>query len=210
MPHALDPSVAERGESLYSLESYLFSHVTQTCQTTGMLSAFDFFCIIIWKANRAKSKIARRLLTATGTATLEDAVRIVTTTLAATPDPRERFDLLVDRWGLRLPMATAVLTVLYPNEFSVYDYRVCAVLADKCGVPGLDTLGNVVNSDHRWEGYQKFLGAVRDAAPGRPLRSADRALWGTSFASDLDLDIASAFGPSDSPVTRPQPDPAGP
>ena len=210
MPHTLDPSAAKRGESLYSLESYLFSHVTQTFHANGWLSAFDFFCIVIWKANRAKSKIARRLLATTGAKTLEDAVSLVTSTLAATPDPRERFDLLVDRWGLRLPMATAVLAVLYPNEFSVYDYRVCAVLAHECGVTGLDKLGNVVNSDHRWEGYQAFLGAVRDAAPGRSLRSADRALWGTSFASDLDRDIASTFNPSESPVARPQTHRPGP
>ena len=46
----------------YDLESYLFEDVRQQFQSEGSLSAFDFFSIVIWKANRAKSKIAKRLL----------------------------------------------------------------------------------------------------------------------------------------------------
>lgn len=46
----------------YYLEQYLFDVVSARFQTVGTLSAFDFFCIVIWKANRAKSKVAKRLL----------------------------------------------------------------------------------------------------------------------------------------------------
>ena len=31
-------------------------------------------------------------------------------------------------WKLRLPTASAVLTVLYPEDFTVYDQRVCKML----------------------------------------------------------------------------------
>jgi hypothetical protein len=194
---ALDGSAAARGGSLYSLESYLFSQVTKNFQADGTLSAFDFFCIVVWKANRAKSKIAHRLLSATGAETLEDAVRTVTQSLSTAEGARARFDLLLDGLGLTLPMASAVLAVLYPTEFTVYDYRVCAALAAECGVEGHDRLGNVANPDRRWDGYQAYLGAVREAVPGRSLREADRALWGTSFASDLERDLASMFNPPD-------------
>jgi hypothetical protein len=46
----------------YYLEDYLFSEVRSRFHKQGYLSAEDFFCIVIWKANRAKSKVAARLL----------------------------------------------------------------------------------------------------------------------------------------------------
>jgi hypothetical protein len=46
----------------YDLERYVSETVRHRFQQDGYLSAFDFFCIVIWKANRAKSKIADKLL----------------------------------------------------------------------------------------------------------------------------------------------------
>ncbi len=46
----------------YHLEPYLFDTVHNGFAKKGQLSAFDFFCILIWKANCAKSKHASRLL----------------------------------------------------------------------------------------------------------------------------------------------------
>lgn len=47
---------------LYNLEKYLFEDVRHKFLADRKLSAFDFFCIVICKANRAKSKVALRLL----------------------------------------------------------------------------------------------------------------------------------------------------
>lgn len=38
---------------------------------------------------------------------------------------RERLRVLMEDYGFLLPMATAILTVLWPDEFTVYDIRVC-------------------------------------------------------------------------------------
>ncbi|SRR6266568_225280 len=46
----------------FDRESYLFEDVHSRFHADHSLGAFDFFSIVIWKANRAKSKIARRLL----------------------------------------------------------------------------------------------------------------------------------------------------
>ena len=61
----------------YDLEFYLLNIVRPRFVEQGHLSAFDFFCIIIWKANRAKSKIAKKLLD-NGYKNLERAVRSLT------------------------------------------------------------------------------------------------------------------------------------
>ncbi|HYX71330.1 MAG TPA: hypothetical protein VE732_01045 [Nitrososphaera sp.] len=46
----------------FDRERYLFEDVHQRFHAEHSLGAFDFFSIIIWKANRAKSKIALKLL----------------------------------------------------------------------------------------------------------------------------------------------------
>lgn len=167
---------------------YLHSVVRQRFARQGYLSAFDFFCIVIWKANRAKSKIAKRLLSA-GHADLEEAVRELTGELAQQPSPRERLRCLREAWGLRLPMASAILAVLWPDDFTVYDRRVCGML------DGFYNLAHKSRFDSLWEGYQAFRRAVEEAAPsGLSLREKDRYLWGKSHYEQLVYDIETSFG----------------
>jgi hypothetical protein len=85
----------------YSLERYLFSEVSQHFKASNQLSVFDFFCIVIWKANRSKSKVAKRLL-AQGHADLSTAVQALTNALLQAPDNKERLRTLIEGWGFRL------------------------------------------------------------------------------------------------------------
>jgi hypothetical protein len=171
----------------YHLERYLFKTVSPRYHEAKTLNAFDFFCIVVWKANRAKSKIAARLLSY-GHATLDLAVKALTSQLIAAKTPQARLNVLFDSWGFRLPMATAVLTVLYPKDFTVYDVRVCDTLAD------FHSLNNHTNSERRWKEYQRYKIAVKARAPaGLSLRDKDRWLWGKSFAAQLEANVADAF-----------------
>jgi hypothetical protein len=113
----------------YHLEHYVFHEISAQYRKAGQLAAFDFFCIVIWKANRSKSKIAHRFL-AKGFHDLESAVAALTRALATAPDDKERMRILIDEWGFQLPMASAILTVLCPELFTMYDMRVCDVLGD--------------------------------------------------------------------------------
>ncbi len=171
----------------YHLEQYLFDEVTTRFGSARQLDAFDFFCIIIWKANRAKSKVAERLL-ARGFDDLDSAVSAVTSAVANAEDPKMKLKALVCDWGFRLPMASAILTVLYPKIFTVYDVRVCNVL------------GNFRNTQYRtdfnmlWSEYQDYIGAVRaKVAENYDLRDKDRWLWGKSFCEQLKDDISAQF-----------------
>ncbi len=108
----------------YDLEPYLFDTVSRRFAEEHALSALDFFCIVIWKANRAKSKIAARLLAHGDYRDLDTAVRALTSEIAAAPTPKDKLRVLYESWGLLIPTASAILTVLYPSEFTVYDIRV--------------------------------------------------------------------------------------
>jgi hypothetical protein len=179
----------------YDLERYLFESVHRVYHEQGWISAFDFFCIVIWKANRAKSKVARRLLDrATPSESLDGIVKRLTAELRRCTTAKERLHHLVKDWGFRLPMATAILTVLYPADFTVYDERVCTVLGKH------RDLVQKVNFESIWEGYQTFRRDVDSAAPvGLSLRDKDRYLWGKSFHDGLIRDITQGFGDADAP-----------
>ena len=97
----------------YDLENYLFEEVSRRFSEHGYLETFDFFCIIIWKANRSKSKIAKRLLSK-GHPDLNSAVIALTKSLAKAANDKTRMKILIEDWGFMLPMASAILTVLYP------------------------------------------------------------------------------------------------
>ena len=172
---------------LYDDENYLFAEVSRRFSEFGYLNAFDFFCIVIWKANRSKSKIAKRLLSK-GYPDLDSGVVALTKSLANAEGDKARMKILIIDWGFLLPTASAILTVLYPMSFTIYDYRVCGVLKRFHNLP------NKTNFDSLWNEYKSFLDAVNEAGPSEySLRDKDRWLWGKSFYQQLEKDIAENF-----------------
>ncbi|HVT19328.1 MAG TPA: hypothetical protein VHQ90_24505 [Thermoanaerobaculia bacterium] len=176
----------------YHLETYLFEDVHRRFHEHGKLDAFDLFSIIIWKANRAKSKLARRLIAKSGS--LEAAASEFTSALSKAESAEARLLLAMKNWGFYLPMASAILTVLWPEEFTVYDIRVCNGLND------FHSLAQAT-AEGVWLEYGRYVEAVRCAVPDAlSLRDKDRFLWGRSAAGQLRRDIARGFSRDDTPV----------
>jgi len=176
--------------AFYHLEEYLFSEVHTRFHRDRRLGAFDFFCIVVWKANRAKSKVAKKLLSR-GHASLDAAVAELTGRIAAAPDAKARLRVLVVDWGFRMPVATAILAVLYPDAFTICDARVAQVVGTR--VP--EMYGNF---DTLWQRYQEFQARVERSAPeGLSLRDKDRYLWGKSFRDGLVTDLRAWQAPLD-------------
>lgn len=175
---------------LYYLEKYLFDEVKASFEKNRKLTAFDFFCIVIWKANRAKSKVANKLINNAKKplGNLNCIVEKLSSDVADARDDKSRMKILMEDWGLLLPMATAVLTVLYPDNFTVYDVRVCGELGN---YHGLKTRRKV---DRLWDDYQNYISDVRKREPAiKDLRDKDRSLWAKSFQKQLNKDIDELF-----------------
>jgi hypothetical protein len=167
----------------YDLERYLFTEVGPNYVKTGKIDPNDFYMIIIWKANRAKTRVWSRLNKSNGG--FASAVKCIASSLHASESHMRRLQILMDNWGFRLPIASAILTVLYPDAFSVYDARVCDQLGD------FQKLADRNFSDELWANYQRFLSAVNAAVPGGlSLRDKDRYLWARSFYEGVEKDLA--------------------
>ncbi len=178
----------------YYLEEYLFNKVNSAFHERGFLTAEEFFCIIIWKANRSKSKIAKRIkeksrdLGLPPDLGLQAIVKNLTEGLHKKNTQKERFAYLFKKWGFRLPMASTILTILFPEDFTVYDIRVCDSLKK------YHKLNNKTNVDNTWNEYKKFVESVKNEVPNeKTLGDKDRWLWGKSFIEALEKDIKAEF-----------------
>jgi hypothetical protein len=174
----------------YNIEDYLFNIVNKKFHKEGNLNAFDFFCIVIWKANRAKSKIANRLIK---NGSLESVCKKITSKIFNAKNDEERLEILFN-YGFRFPMASAILTVLYPDKFTVYDVRVCNILNKYFDLA--NTEPNNKNIHKKIKTYFEFVNTVRNHPETRALslRDKDRYLWGKSFYDDLRINIKNKFG----------------
>lgn len=156
----------------YDLENYVFNEVRKNFLKRKYLTAQEFFCIIIWKANRAKTKIKKKLSI---TNSISKNVKKITEQIFKANNANDKLDILLKKWNFGMPMATAILSALYPDKFTVYDYRVREQLK----------LKNIYSS----KGYfSYFLPKIQAEARknGVSLRETDKELWGKSFFEDLE------------------------
>lgn len=168
----------------YDIEHRLFPKIQKKFDESGKISAEDFWCILIWKANRAKNFARNRLIEKSEDKTFQGAVNKIASDLRRATDGKERLKILMTRYGFRLPTATAIASVLYPNDFTIYDIRVCDIISD------FHKLGSKIFSDELWDGYQKFIQAVKhNTPPGYSLRDRDRYLWGKSLYEQIKEEI---------------------
>ena len=136
---------------------------------------YDFFAIVVWKSSRAKTKIKRGLLDAGKT--VQDLMREV----SQAETSGKKVEILLDVDGIGPAMASAILTVCYPEEFTVLDYRAWQVL-QQAGISNLPAC-------YPWNAasYLEYRNACRRLADraGLCLRDLDRALWAKSWETDL-------------------------
>jgi len=192
----MDQESADNALHWYDLERYLFETVGPRFRREHTLTAFDFFSIVIWKANRAKSRIAKRLKENREGRTLSQIVEELARTLAAASNNCDRMRILFDDFGFLLPMASAVLTVLWPDQFTIYDVRACEQLdqcreqPDRFGKLGATTKF----SEDFWKMYLNYCMAVAEKVPGSlSLRDKDRVLWARSSMQQLKREIEAEF-----------------
>lgn len=156
---------------LYDLEDYLFDTVSGRYLANGTLTAYDFFAIVSWKSNRTKTKVRD------GLAEIDKSVDGLMREVYEAHTPAERVDRLLNVRGIGIPIASAILAVCYPTEFTVLDWRAWETLKE-CEAEGLPPRYPWTSQE-----YVQYCLACKLLAEqvGLSLRDLDRALWGRSW-----------------------------
>jgi hypothetical protein len=175
---ALDPI------AYHNPEAYLFPELARLFAETGQLDSEALYLILDWKAPRARTRHLVRLRAIAGT--FDAAAQGIAADLVAATGAEQQMTVLMAKWGFRLPTASAILAVLYPDTFTVYDVRVCDALDD------FRELGDLKSSPAMWREYQRFVEAVRANTPAAlpSLRDRDRWLWGQSKRRKMAAELA--------------------
>jgi|ERR1017187_359902 hypothetical protein len=159
----------------YDSESYLINDVSEAFRKTGKLKPIDFMTMLIWKAERAKNYHKRRLAKLGG-CTFAEAVSKLATGIYQSANHKQRLECLMGKWWFQLPTATAILTLLYPKDFTVFDWRVCGEVKID-----YEPWYSKNFSDAVWDHYISFKKAVEEKGPQYlTLRDKDRFFIGRS------------------------------
>lgn len=162
----------------YSLEEYLFNEVSENFCINKCLTEAEFFSIIIWKSNRSKTKVLKGVLKS------KKSIEKLTNDIFRTQGDKEKLELLTEIDGIGIPIASAILSVCYPNNFTIADYRAIDSIKDIFKERGVK-----INPDN-WttEKYLEYRGLcfeIQKQFNLGTLRETDKALWGYSFYKDL-------------------------
>ena len=173
--NALSGAELVRLAALYNLEDYLFRVVSPRFEEEQTLSRYDFYAIVTWKSNRTKTKIR------SGLASCGKSVSSLMGEVSRASTPSEKVEALLQVWGIGLALASAILTVCYPEEFTVLDYRAWETLREEA----IDDLPE--RYPQEVEEYLQYCRACQRLAVERSLslRDLDRALWAKSWEDDL-------------------------
>lgn len=173
-------------------ETNLFPRLSKRFETKPDLSPFELWAILKWKANRATTHHLKRLITMHGS--FGKAAQSIGHAIFDAADPDEKLKAAMEAGGFRLATASALLTVLYPDTFTVYDVRVCDEMKR------FHELRYRRFSTDLWNQYAAFKAAVIAATPcASTLREADRYLWGKSWIKDAETDLGEVFSQGTTP-----------
>jgi len=158
----------QMGLNCFDPETRLFPQIA--ARTPPHLTAKELLVVLKWKLGRVKESdatIVRHLTKINGAIRRAgEAGREV-----------EAIRSLCGISGIKLAVASAILSVCYPNRFTIFDFRL------------LNTLGLLPKESDEWtpEAYwERFVPAVRrHCRPGRVLREVDKALWGLSVHKSI-------------------------
>jgi len=154
----------------YFLEDYLFNEIHENFKNRGKLDPEEFFAIIIWKRNASKSKIVQ------GIKESSETIESLTKKIYGLNNREDRLTLLKNIKNIGIAIASAILTVLDPDEFTIVDYRVKNSL-EKLGINLPDKIEKDIKNYFRYVDICKELAQKYNLS----LRNLDRALWAMDF-----------------------------
>jgi len=161
-------------------KSPYFESMSAVLQKRGYLLKKEFVSIGNWKTERQK----RRYISNTS----ENVINLTKKALSA-PD-EQKVKILIDLEGVGIPVASAILTVVYPKEYCVIDYRTWRALRwlHTVAAKGSFSFTSYKEYSEFLDSYARygtiseyfwFLGTLKNIGKNRNMtsRQVEMALW---------------------------------
>lgn len=132
-----------KDDAKHKEKSPCFSTMSKVLQKRGYLLKPEFVSIGIWKTRRQRMRYE---------ANPSDKIKNITSRAMRASEDQEKVKILVKLNGVGIPVASTILTVIYPTKYCVIDYRTWRT------IKWLE--GKIDLSSYR--GYSKFLDSYRN------------------------------------------------
>jgi len=108
--------------ALYDVEKYLFEVVGPRTKKVGYMTFDDFYKICIWKSVRQKQRYIKN----------KTKIKAITKEAFSKQDEKEKIKILCDKLeGVGIPTASAILTVVFPEQYAMIDVRCISIIREK-------------------------------------------------------------------------------
>ncbi|HOK56681.1 MAG TPA: hypothetical protein PLF90_05065 [bacterium] len=165
------------GEIAHEYSPY-FESISQVLQQRGFLSKKEFISICEWKTKRQKNRYQEN--------SEEDIMEITNVVITGDLNIEGQIYKLTQLEGVGVPVASAILTVVFPNNYCVLDYRVWRallwVMSETDGFGDYtefsEIMGNFLNYAS-FGSYMYYLEKIRTLAEEHNMtpRKIEMALW---------------------------------
>ena len=144
----------------YDTEKIIFTEIGPRARKNCVLNFDDFYKICMWKSRRQKNRYLKN----------KNKVENISRKAFLTSDETKKIELLCGLDGVGIPTASAILTVLYPENYSIIDIR--------C-IETLNHLGYKMKNVMTVNNWLKYLEIMRDLAKENNVttRDLDKALF---------------------------------
>ncbi len=126
---------------LYNIEEYLFKVIGPRIRERGFVEFDDFYQICMWKSARQKQNYLKN----------KNAIEDISRKAFAEKDELLKMKQLLELKGVGIPMASAILTIVFPDKYAVIDVR-CIQMLNKLGIKIKETI-----TINRWLEYLKIM-----------------------------------------------------
>ena len=113
----------------YNLEDYLFDDIHNNFIKNKCLDDYEFFAIVCWKRKATAIKVAKRWNGEWNKDRL--SIQDITSKVYLEPDDMKKMEILKNINQVGVAIASAILTVCYPEKFTIIDYRALNSLRKK-------------------------------------------------------------------------------
>ena len=168
--------INDNGESVKDYSPF-FESISKTLRKRGFLFKEEFISICEWKSLRPRPRY-----TSNSEEEVKERTKIA---IASYPNIEEQIQELTLLKGVGIPMASAILTVIFPEDYCVVDYHACkalAWLAAKYDIEDYPTISNILENlrnNFVLDTYTDYLRLIRKVAKEYNLsaRKVEMALW---------------------------------